>query len=150
MGLTPICKVFFMKDKKVYNFSSINPVFHALWTKRWFINIVDFRFKRTLSAGRAVSLLGRFAICGVSPVPLIPLESPPSTTINEVVNIKKIYQLLIAKTRINDSKLNQPIIVVAIYISWLKRRSTCFAVTRKLKQFLRKASTVAEVNRLLW
>jgi hypothetical protein len=39
-----------------------------------FINMVDFRFKRTLSAGRAVSLLGRFAICGVSPVPLIPLE----------------------------------------------------------------------------
>ena len=75
---------------------------------------------RTLSAGRAVSVLGRFAICGVSPVPLIPLESPPSTTINEVssnVTNKKIYQLLIANTRIDDSKLNQPIIVVAIYFS---------------------------------
>jgi hypothetical protein len=42
---------------------------------------VDFRYGRTLSAGRAVSLLGRFAICGVSPVPLFPLESPPFTPI---------------------------------------------------------------------
>jgi hypothetical protein len=45
---------------------------------------IDFRFKRTLSAGRAVSLLGRFAICGVSPVPQFPLESPHSTTIHAV------------------------------------------------------------------
>jgi hypothetical protein len=35
--------------------------------------VVDFRYRRSLSAGRAVSLLG-FA-CGVSPVPLFPQES---------------------------------------------------------------------------
>jgi hypothetical protein len=44
---------------------------------------VDFRFRRTLSAGEAEPPRS-LRFCGVSTVSLFPLESPPSTTINEV------------------------------------------------------------------
>jgi len=54
----------FLKNKKAYNVQ-------VCWIKILIINTVVFRFRRTRSAGRAVSLLNRFALCGVSPVPLI-------------------------------------------------------------------------------
>ncbi|MBS4223062.1 hypothetical protein [Lederbergia citrea] len=46
---------------------------------RW--RLVDFRYSCSLSAGRAVSLLGVNA-CGVSPVPLTPQESRTFAPIN--------------------------------------------------------------------
>jgi hypothetical protein len=41
----------------------------------YYLNLerVDFRFRCSLSAGRAVSLLG-YSACGVSPVPLVPQD----------------------------------------------------------------------------
>ncbi|TYS75021.1 hypothetical protein FZD05_21760 [Rossellomorea aquimaris] len=58
--------------------------------------VVDFRYRRSLSAGRAVSLLG-FA-CGVSPVPLFPQESsalPLQSTILESVFSQDLLKMAI-------------------------------------------------------
>ena len=65
----------------------------SLWTKLIDTNKkiirkpihADFRYERTLSVGRAVSLLvAKTALLWVSPVTLIPLESPLVTKISKV------------------------------------------------------------------